>query len=62
MHVSVSLVCGLKHLGMLKLYLKAEYTINAVPKVDPITRKIHVNPFIVQRILIHGPIDIEFLA
>jgi hypothetical protein len=55
-HVFVSLVCGLRHLGMLKLYLEAEHTINAVTKVDPITGKIHVKPFIVQRILIHGPI------
>jgi len=62
MHVFVSLVCGLKHLGMLQIHLKAEYTINAVPKVDPITSKIRVNPCIVQRILIHGPIDIMYVA
>jgi hypothetical protein len=60
MHVFVSLVCRLKRFGMPKLYLKAEYTINAVPTVDPITRKIRVNPFIVQRILIHGLIDIGY--
>jgi len=62
MHVFVSLVCGVKHLGMLQLYLKAEYTITVLPKVDPITRKIRVNPGIVHRILIHGPIDTRYLA
>ena len=46
----------------LQLCLEAEHKTNAVPKVDPITRKIHVNPFIVQRILIRGPIDIRYLA
>jgi hypothetical protein len=47
---------------MLEHYLKAKYTINAMPKVDPITNKIRVNPFIVQQILMHGPIDIRYLV